>query len=68
MIERIVPIVQSAVFTSGISRMIETGAQAAYGAETASDTCQSNRIEPIGILEDLGLWGGGHQSRREAMR
>ena len=53
MIERIACIVQSPVFTCGISRMIEPGAQSTCGVEAARDAYQSNRIGPIGILEDL---------------
>ena len=51
MIERIAFIVQSSVFTRGISRMIQFGAQAACGVEAASDAHHPNRIEPIGVLQ-----------------
>ena len=68
MIERIPFIVQSSVFTRGISRMIELGAQATCGVEAASDAHQSNRIQPIGVLQDPGLRGGRQQPRRVAMR
>jgi hypothetical protein len=68
MIERIAFIVQCSVFTCGISRMIEPGAEATCGVEAASYAYQSNRIQPISVLEDPSLWVGGHQPRRVAMR